>query len=305
MLIPGMSCFPHASPGVTMKLKLDVATVAALTLPAGRNEVFAWDTECEGFGLRLRRRQAGGLLRNFTVQYRNGGGRTRRITFGSADKLTPTAARAHARKLLAKVELGHDPQGEKRTQRRQAGGTFKSVVEAYLAAKKDELAPVSHRIFKLYLTGPYVRPLHAMAIADIKREDIAARLTVITHDHSSNTADAVRGKLSALFAWAIQHGYRDDNPVLNTVRPKRSEPRERVLTGGELAAIWNSCADDDFGRIVRLLALTGCRRSEVGGMCWSEFDFTKGTWELPKERSKNGRALTLTLPPAAIAIVQA
>jgi integrase len=287
-----------------MKAKLNVATVAALVPSEGRNDDIAWDVELEGFGCRVKR-GPNGLRRSYVVQYRNGGGRTRRVTFGSADKLTPTQARARAKQILAKVQLGHDPQLERTTRRRDAGQTFIKIAAAYLAAKKDALAPVSHRIFGLYLSGSYARPLHNMAIRDVSRGDIAARLNAISQEHSSNTADAVRGKLSALFTWAIQQGFRDDNPVLGTARPERSKPRERVLTDGELAAIWNACGDDEFGRVTRLLMLTGCRRSEVGGMCWSEFDFDQGTWTLPAERSKNGRALTLTLPPAAIAIVQA
>jgi len=286
-----------------MKAKLDVATVAALVPSDGRNDDIAWDTELEGFGCRIKRGPSG-LRRSYVVQYRNGGGRTRRVTFGSADKLTPAQARARAKQLLAKVQLGHDPQLERTVQRRHAGQTFIRVVEAYLAAKQDVLASVSHRIFKLYLTGAYVRPLHNMAIRDISRADIAARLNAISQEHSTNTADAVRGKLSALFTWSIQQGFRDDNPVMHTARPERSKPRERVLTGVELAAIWNACGDDEFGRIVRLLMLTGCRRSEIGGMRESECDFAAGTWTLPAERSKNGRALTLALPPAALAIVR-
>jgi len=288
-----------------MKAKLDVATVAALVPSDGRNDDIAWDTELESFGCRIKR-GPNGLRRSYVVQYRNGGGRTRRVTFGSADKLTPTQARAKAKQLLAKVQLGHDPQLERTVQRRAAAQTFAKVVEAYLAAKKDALAPVSHRIFSLYLrSGSYVRPLHNMAIRDITRGDIAARLDAIRQEHSSNTADAVRGKLSALFGWAIQRGYRDDNPVINTERPERSKPRTRVLTDSELAAIWNACGDDEFGRITRLLMLTGCRRSEIGGMRFSEFSPDGATWTLPAERAKNKHALTLTLPPAAIAIVQA
>src|SRR5262249_21604390 len=56
--------------------------------------------------------------------------------------------------------------------------------------------------------------------------------------------------------------------------------------------------DDDFGRIVRLLILTGCRRSEVGGMAYSEFDLEAGTWTIRKERSKNGHAHRLPVLPA-------
>jgi hypothetical protein len=56
-----------------MRLKLDPKTIPALALPKGKAEDFAWDTELEGFGLRVRRRASGDLLRTFVAQYRAGG----------------------------------------------------------------------------------------------------------------------------------------------------------------------------------------------------------------------------------------
>jgi integrase len=48
-----------------------------------------------------------------------------------------------------------------------------------------------------------------------------------------------------------------------------------------------------------------CRRSEVGGLSWSELKLEAGTWTLPAERSKNGKAHTLPLLPMALAIIKA
>ena len=76
-----------------------------------------------------------------------------------------------------------------------------------------------------------------------------------------------------------------------------------MLDDGELANIWQGCGDDDYGRIVRLLILTGARRSEIAGMRWSELNLDAGTWALPKERAKNKRALLLPLPAMALDII--
>jgi integrase len=78
-----------------------------------------------------------------------------------------------------------------------------------------------------------------------------------------------------------------------------------VLSDAELTAIWKACGNDDHGRCIKLLILTGCRRQEIGGMAWSEFDFERGTWTLPAGRSKNGRAHTLPLLPAVLAVIEA
>ena len=78
-----------------------------------------------------------------------------------------------------------------------------------------------------------------------------------------------------------------------------------MLAPEELKAIWKQCRDDDFGRIVRLLLLTACRREEIGGLRWSEVDIESGKMLLPKERTKNGRPLALTLPDMARSILKA
>jgi integrase len=78
-----------------------------------------------------------------------------------------------------------------------------------------------------------------------------------------------------------------------------------VLEDKDLAAVWNACQDDDYGKIVRLLILTGARRDEIGGMTWSELDSDNRTWTLPAERSKNGRSLKLHLPRLAWDIIEA
>jgi integrase len=81
--------------------------------------------------------------------------------------------------------------------------------------------------------------------------------------------------------------------------------RDRVLTDLEIAAIWRACGDDDYGRIVRLLILTGQRRDEVGGMARSEIDLLARKWTIPGERTKNGRTHEVPLSNEAIAILEA
>src|SRR5690606_17466571 len=56
---------------------------------------------------------------------------------------------------------------------------------------------------------------------------------------------------------------------------------------------------------IKLLLLTGARRSEVAGMKWSELNFETAEWVLPAERSKNRQAHTMYLSELAIAILEA
>jgi integrase len=103
----------------------------------------------------------------------------------------------------------------------------------------------------------------------------------------------------------MEEGWIKQNPVVGTRNPDKAKQRTRVLTDGELVAVWNACnGDDNFGRIVRLLVLLGKRPQEIGGMCAGEFDLDAKTWELPEQRSKNGKAHLIDLPPAALRIVR-
>jgi integrase len=281
-------------------MKLDNKAIVEAVLPPGSADHIFWDDDVTGLGLRLRE----GGSRSFVVQYR-ADGRTRRASLPRGIKIAD--ARAAARKLLAKVALGGDPQGEKIAKRKQIAHTFRSVVDAYLAAKQPELRPVSFRISKLYLTGSYFRPLHSLVVNAITRSDVATCIRAIARNHSAATAAAARRALSAFFAWAIADGMMGDagNPVDGSHRPADPKPRDRVLTNDELVAIWRACQDDEFGRMVQLLILLGCRRQEIGGFRCSELDLNAGTWRLPEERSKNHRAHTLVLPQAALELLAA
>jgi integrase len=77
-----------------------------------------------------------------------------------------------------------------------------------------------------------------------------------------------------------------------------------VLTEAELVEVWNACLDDDHGRIVRLLILTGQRRAEMGNLDWSELKLEKRQIELPERRTKNSRAHVVPLSDEALSILE-
>jgi integrase len=282
-------------------MKFTAKTIAGIRLPAGKTDHIEWDDDLPGFGLRLRGR-GDRPRKTWVAQYR-AHGRTRRMKIGTVEKLSPDEARKAARKILAKVEVGHDPQAEKAVRRQQDGHTLAAVVADYLNAKLPVVRRNTYRELVRYLTGPHFKPLHAQPLDQITRRDVAFRLTKITAENGSITAGRARATLSALFAWALGHGLAEINPVVGTLQPQDSVPSSRVLSDYELTSIWHACGDDDLGRVVKLLICTGARRSEVGGMCWSEFDAERGIWTIPAARAKNRRSLTLPLPQIALDIV--
>jgi integrase len=282
-------------------MKLDSRTVAGLALPDDKADVIHFDSALAGFGYRLRR-SGNEVRRSWIVQYRRAGA-SRRLLLGSAEVLSADQARGAAKQVLAKIALGEDPQADKASRRAADKFTVAALAEEFLAAKDGTTRPRTFVEACRYLRGGYFKPLHAMPIDQVERRDVAARLLAIARESGTTTAARARATLSELFAWAIGQGLLDHNPVVGTNRPKTPPPRDRVLDDGELAAVWNGAGDDDFGRIVRLLILTGQRRTEVGGMRWQEIDRTKATWTIPAGRAKNGREHTLPLTPLALDII--
>jgi integrase len=283
-------------------MKLTQKAVAALMLPAGKTDVIFFDDEIAGFGFRLRLGAGGKILRSWICQYRHGGA-TRRLLLGSAAVLGAEQARGMAKKALGRVANGLDPQADKADRRDKDSHTLKAAVVDFLEIKKRVVRARSHHELMRYLTGSFFKPLHALALDAITRKDVAGRLNKIMLEHSSISAARARAALSGFYAWALGCGLCESNPVIGTLKPQDSKPRKRVLSDLELAQIWRACGDDDHGRCIKLLILTACRRQEIGGMAWSEIDFTRGTWTLPEARSKNNQAHTLPLLPAMLEII--
>ncbi len=186
-----------------MRIKLDAKSVARLKLPDGKKEEIFWDEELPGFGLR-HRLIGDRVVRTWLVQYR-AYGRTRRMKVGTFDKVSFTDARKAAREVLAKVELGSDPQREKTAGRLQAARTLGAVIKNYLEAKQLEVRPSTYRGIRLYLTGHYFKPLHSTTLSEITLADVAARLNVIKRI-SGHTALQARTTLSGLYVWAMGEG---------------------------------------------------------------------------------------------------
>jgi integrase len=282
-------------------MKLKRASIDELTLPPGKTDHVHWDDDLPGFGLRLR-----GASRTWLIQYR-AHGKQRRESLGDVRKVTLEAARKVARARFATIELGGDPSVEKAKARLAVSTalTVGTAVSRYLEAKRETLRPGTLAAATLHLTKHW-KPLANRPLAAITRADVAAHLQTLTREHGKISSARARSNLSALYAWSIREGLTGANPVIDSNRPDEGvKSRDRVLNERELVDIWRVCGDDDGGRAIKLLILTGARRNEIGGLLWRELDLEKGILAVSGERTKNRHPLTLALPSIALELLRA
>lgn len=279
-------------------MRLTKPNVNALKIPEGKSEAIVFDEQLPGFGVRLR---AGGK-RTWVAQYRIGS-KQRRVTIGSVEALDLEEARRRAREIIARVQLGGDPQVEKHAARTRAHLTLGKIVEKYLTAYAERrLGPRTLVEVKRTLMKQW-KPLHE-AIADtLTRSAVASRLAEVSDESGPFAANRARAYLSAMFNWAIEQGLIDANPVIGTGKIAKEVSRDRVLSDAELAEVWEHVGFGDYASAVKLLVLTGQRREEVAGMLWSELDLKKGIWSIRPERTKNGRPHDVPLSSEAKAIL--
>ena len=280
-------------------MRLTRTVVAKLEVPVGQAETTYYDDNLKGFGVRARR----GGKRSWVAVYRIGR-KVRRVTVGDAAIVGPDEARAKARKVLARANLGEDTQAKRKEEKTKAVITLGAVIELYIQRYVEKRQrPKTQYETKRYLRKSW-RQLHDVPLHQLARRDIAMQLTEIVDKHGAISANRARTALHGFFVWAMQQGIAEVNPVAGTAAPAAEQKRDRVLTEDEIRAIWTATiGSGDYATIVRLLLLTGQRREEVAGIRWTELDFERAVWSLPADRTKNGQAHDVPLSDLVLEIL--
>jgi integrase len=228
--------------------------------------------------------------------------------------LTLAAARKLAQDALHQVKLGKDPAVDKKQ-------GIASARTAAIGRAADSVEAVKDRFIKLHVAkknrpstlqqverilDTEVLPVwKGKSIHDITKEDVLKLLDDIAEDRPT-LANRTLAIIRKWFNWMIDRNIiKTVSPCAGVKPPSGENPRERVLSTEEIKSLWHACnqVGVPFGPFVKLLLLTGQRRSEVAGMRWSEIDDSKRTWTLPGERTKNGVQHTIPLSAQAWTII--
>jgi integrase len=288
-------------------MKLTLRNVTKLTLPTGKTDFIWFDDAIAGFGLRIRE----GGSRSWIYQYR-ASGQQRRLVIGSASAVPLPMAREQAARLEIERRMGGDPLAKKEAARRETEITFGVLVDQYLQARMPSWRPSTAGAVTRHLKV-YAKSLSRAPIGSISQRNIANLLNSVASKAGRKragkrtttgevSANRLRSSLQSFFAWVLGEGIRlpEGNPASHT-NLREEKPRDRVLSDNELRTVWDAAGNNDYGRIVKLLMLTGQRAREIAALQWAEI--VNGTIELPAARTKNKRPHSVPLSGPALAIL--
>jgi integrase len=240
------------------------------------------------------------------------GGRTRKLTIGASPEIGLKDARDLARAAHLQIANGEDPGAIKRAARTDtkalpARDMVEKVAAQFLARHVKDLAPATVREVERILTKEIIPAFSGQRLSEIKRPDIIEWLDGIVDRGAPVFANRTLSWLKGLCNFAIARGLIETSPCAGIKAPGgRETPRDRVLSDGELAAVWQAAEAFEwpYRGFVRLLILTGQRRTEVSGLAWREIDLAAKLWTLPGVRAKNSIEHTIPLPDHAVEILK-
>lgn len=181
--------------------------------------------------------------------------------------------------------------------------TFGQVAESWIenvAKKKNDSWKLQERRLEMHVLPRW----RDRRIAEIRRGDVRELFDGIEGDVLPNRVQTI---VKTIFRYALSRDWIEASPVEGIAKPKAENERDRVLSMDEIKRIWTASdlSGFPFGHLLRMLMLTGQRRTEVASMRWSEIDMEAATWTLSAAETKSDRAHLVPLSAPAVAILGA
>lgn len=302
-----------------MKAKLTVSFIKDF-VPDPDRDVIIWDEDLTGFACRVTPKGSKTFFAEGRIgSLRDADGKRpkRRIKIGSLGKFTADQARREAKTILRKLESGIDPIAEEEDAEDAAKAAlaaetarqkriFSAVVERYIeeAVRNTRTAKAIESIIRRRLLPEW----KDRDIATISLLEVSAFVDAIAESGQHSAAvKTLRSVISPLFSWALGKGLVKHNPATGVRIDVAETRRERTLEDSELREIWHDTdkLGHPFGAWIKILTLTGLRRTEAAAAEWSEIDLDKAEWVIPAARMKNGKEFLLPLTAPAVEILKA
>lgn len=228
-------------------------------------------------------------------------GKDRRLTLGTFPDMSLAEAREEASKTKKQVKQGVDPTVP------VVVHTFGMVANKFIEWKESVLrAEATIRKYKECLRNDLLPAIGNKDIAGIHAIEIVPLLERI--DKRSNSLARKNQELvSMIVKYAVQRGYRPPYTQLDLSGVIPRKPRTPKVIPKDVPATFKRI--DEYPEVVMRYAMKlqfygFLRSSETMGAQWSEFDFKKAEWHVPKERMKMKRPHVVPLARQAITLLK-
>lgn len=247
-------------------------------------------------------RHTGG--KTYALRYRDPHGRQRQHKIGDAQSISFDKARQAAQVLRSRVVLGESPSEDRKIKR--AIPTLAEFSERYMTFVKGYKR--SWTSDESYLKN------HLLPKWGSSHLDAISQHSVIEFHHGMRAqgyAAATANRMVILLSFMYTQAKRwkvpgaETNPCIG-VKLFQTVSRERFLTPAETQRLMLALEQSESAQlksIVTLLLLLGCRRQELLGSRWVEFDLERRNWRIPM--SKSGKPRNVPLSLAAVSLLSA
>lgn len=315
------------------KIKFTAGQIAKFTCPLDKQQVFIWDSEAPGLGLRATQGAKSyiyqGKLNNKAV----------RITIGDVKTWSIKDAQAEARRLQTLIDAGTDPRqvkaekianAERVKEQAKAKAIRNSILVQYAwneyVAKKSPRWSHHHITDHARVSAPggqskkrgtgitvqgVLYPLLQMRMIDITAEvlenwqvqEAGTRATSARHGFVLfrtfwNWCAEQKAYQLIIDQQAINKAVRDVVPKAGT---KKADVLQRAHMKDWFEAI-RSLSNPVISAYLQGLLLTGARREELAELKWSDVDFKLGAMWLKDKVDDEGRMIPL--PPYLVSLIK-
>lgn len=276
-----------------------------------------WCSELKGLGVFV----LPSGTRTYFVDYRNGNNVRRRMKLGRHGPITAEQARTLAIQALAEVAKGNDPLEARNSARKAI--SVKELCEIYvreleagrILGKGGRPKKESTKVTDLGRIYRHIIPLLGKkTVTHVTKADVTAMMKDIMAGKTNRNVktDKLRGKsivrgglgaasrsvglLGGIFTYARDElGIIETNPAHGVRKPKDAV-RSRRLTEDDYRTLGRilteSATDERYARtvdMIRLLAMSGCRRGEIIGIRKTEIDTVGSCFRF--EDTKEGQSV--------------
>jgi integrase len=264
-------------------------------------------------GLYLQITPAGGKLWRFKYRF---GDAEKKLAFGTYPEISLAQAREARENARKQIASGDDPaaikQRDKVAAKIQAGNTFASVAEEFIATRMEALGKAPNTVKKARWFLKLLTPaLGKRPIADIQPHELLAVLKRMEADGRHETSNKCLAFASRAFRYGVATTRCDTDPAallrgaLITPTVKHfAAVLDPVEFGGVLRAIDGYTGNPVTRSALQIGPHVFVRPGELRQAMWNEIDLENAIWRIPAEKMKLRRPHAVPLSRQVIAFLE-